>query len=49
MERKKGAFEGAPDGVSRDAGKDKNQLRDAGNDLIFSQDTGSIHPHREPL
>ena len=26
----------------------KNQLRDAGYDLIFSRDTGSIHLHRGP-
>ena len=26
----------------------KNQPRDAGIDLIFSRDTGSIHPHRGP-
>ena len=27
----------------------KKQLRDVGNDLIFSRDTGFIHPHRGPL
>ena len=26
----------------------KKQLRDAGNDLILSRDTGSIHLHRGP-
>ena len=27
----------------------KEQLQDTGNSLIFSQDTGFIHPHRGPL
>ena len=27
----------------------KKQLLDAGNDLIFSRDTESLQPHREPV